>query len=208
MAEKSLKEQNQRGLAALFLINAIVFVAVLKLPEMIAGEWALLWNDVKEIATGAALPFLIGILNGQVSADNKARLVFLRWRHPLPGSRAFTYFMLKDARVSPAAVEKTVGTLPGHPDDQNRTWFQLYLQVQNRPEVLDVHRQFLFARDYTTFSAMFLCAAVPTGFWLMRWSEAAGYSVVLVLQYLIAANAGRNYGQRFVTTVLAKSTGA
>ena len=147
----------------------------------------------------------MNILNGQVSADNKARLVFLRWENPLPGSRAFSHFLLRDSRLDPSAVKEVIGEIPTDPVLQNRTWYAFYRTVKDVPEVVDVHRHFLFARDYTSFSVMLFIVAAPLSFLFMPWRDAALYSVLLILQYLMASQAGRTYGARFVTTVLAQA---
>ncbi len=205
MTKKTLKEQNQLGLTLLVVVNAVAFVGLLKLDVLFSGAWTELWADIEKVVTGAVLPFLVGILNGQVGADNKARLVFLRWQHPLPGSRAFSHYLHRDPRLDPAAVERLVGDLPREPVAQNRAWYAVYKTVKDVPEVADVHRHFLFARDYATFAAMLFCVAAPLSFWLMPWRDAALYSILLVLQYLVASQAGRTYGTRFVTTVLAQA---
>jgi len=44
------------------------------------------------------------VLNGLVSADAKAMLVFLRWHHALPGHRAFSVLERRMARFRPALV--------------------------------------------------------------------------------------------------------
>lgn len=205
MNKKTLKERNQRGLALLLAVNAVAFVGLLKMNVLFSGAWTELWADLEEVATGAVLPFLVSILNGQLGADNKARLVFLRWRHPLPGSRAFSHFLHRDPRLNPAAVQRLVGDLPRDPVEQNRTWYAIYQTVRDVPVVADVHRHFLFARDYTSFAAMLFCMAAPLSFWLMPWRDAALYSVLLVSQYLLASQAGRTYGARLVTTVMAQA---
>lgn len=47
---------------------------------------------------GLALVF-VGVVNAIIGPKAKARLVFWRWDHPLPGSEAFTRYAHEDHRV-------------------------------------------------------------------------------------------------------------
>jgi len=87
---------------------------------------------------------LTGVLNAQLSAEAKARIVFLRWRDPLPGSEAFTKHALSDPRIDMAALKATLGPLPVAPREQNALWYKLYKTVGSEPAVSQVHRAFLF----------------------------------------------------------------
>ena len=69
---------------SLMIANAVVFVGLLKAGVLLSGSFTELWADIEKMATGAILPFLVSILNGQVHSDNKMRLVSLRWKHPRP----------------------------------------------------------------------------------------------------------------------------
>jgi hypothetical protein len=51
----------------------------------------------------------------------KARLVFLRWRHALPGHRAFSKYAVRDPRIDVSSLEKLHGgSLSVDPVEQNQ----------------------------------------------------------------------------------------
>lgn len=95
---QTLKEKNLRGQVIFLSINTGALLSLLEGPDILAEGWTSLWADMERIVGGAALPFLVHIINGGVSADNKARLVFWRWRHPLPG------MLFQDPPFGPAAA--------------------------------------------------------------------------------------------------------
>ncbi len=126
-----------------------------------------------------------------------------------PGSEAFTQHAKDDPRVDIASLEKAYGPLPTELRKQNELWYRLYKSVASDPAVTQVHRAFLFARDYTCLALMMAIVLGITGFFqIPSAGTALSYSMVLVLQFVLAGQAARNHGRRFVTTVLAlKGTG-
>ena len=150
------------------------------------------------------------VLNGLLSADTKARLVFLRWRNVLPGHRAFSEYAASDPRVDPVVLRKTVGgAFPVDPVDQNRAWYKLFKTVEKKPAVDQVHRDFLLLRDYTALSVLFLIFYGAVGLYAISSLKVFGlYLVLLILQYIVVRQAASNYGVRFVTTVLAQKAAA
>ena len=64
---------------------------------------------------------ICGVLVEQGSPDFKARMVFLRWTDPLPGSRAFTHIGPRDPRVDMKALSRKVKPLPVSAADQKLT---------------------------------------------------------------------------------------
>ena len=146
---------------------------------------------------------LAGVVNGLLSADIKARLVFWRWSNPLPGSFAFSRYAQRDARIDTAALRQVVGDWPTEPRQQNAIWYRLYKTVEHEPAVMDAHRYFLLTRDYAALAFLVFVVAGPLGLWLLPSALTAGaYIGLLLLQYLLARQAASNYGVRFVTTVL------
>ena len=110
----------------------------------------------KLVPVGLAL-VIATVLNGVVSADAKARLVFLRWHHALPGHRAFSAYAVRDPRIDVPALEKLHGAaLPVDPVEQNRAWYRIYKTMENDAAVRQVHRDFLLLRDYTGLCAVFI----------------------------------------------------
>jgi hypothetical protein len=146
------------------------------------------------------------VLNGLVSADTKARLVFLRWHHALPGHRAFTRYAVRDPRIDLSALEaRHGGALPTDPVEQNRAWYRIYKAAENDHAVRQVHRDFLLLRDYTGLSAVFIVFFGAAGLYAIPSTKVGlTYLLALVLQYAVVRQAGSNYGIRMVTTVLAR----
>jgi len=202
----SLKDMNHPTLLAVVVLNFAVLWIIQRSGSLWAGDWIAVaagWLSALPAGIGAAL---IAVLNSQVSATTKARAVFWRWRHPLPGSEAFTRYGRGDERIDMQALERKFGPLPFEPKDQNVLWYSLYRRVANDPAVLQIHRHFLFARDYTFIAALMLPIFGTAAFTAMRpRSIAAIYFLLLIAQWALATNAARKNGCRFVTTVLAQN---
>lgn len=200
----SLKSENSPALYALMAGNMIAFYAILKGQELFAGDWIAAVHDLAQALPAGVGLILTGILNAQLSADAKSRIVFLRWRNPLPGCEAFTRHARSDPRVDLSALEEQYGPLPTDPRAQNILWYKLYKTVEREPAVAQAHRAFLFARDYACIALIMLL--VLGGAALLQMSPikvALLYIVGLAFQFVIAGQAARNHGRRFVSTVLA-----
>jgi hypothetical protein len=200
----SLKGQNSPGLYALMAANLALFYGIVQHDAILAGNWAEAARRIGEVVPAGIGLALTGVLNAQLPADAKARIVFLRWRDPLPGSQAFTVQGPSDPRVDMAALERSFGPLPTAPREQNALWYRLYKSVASEPAVTQVHRAFLFTRDYACLALFALFVLGVAGF-VQTPSRvtAIGFLAVLVVQFLLARRAARNHGMRFVTTVLA-----
>jgi len=203
---KSLKDQNRWQIWIIVAANSLFLYGVVQANAIkLDGLRAAFKDAEKLVPVGLAL-VIATVLNGLVSADAKARLVFLRWRHALPGHRAFSAYAASDPRIDVAALEKLhAAALPVDPVEQNRTWYRIYKTMENDVAVRQVHRDFLLLRDYTGLAAVFIAIygaaalyAVPS---MKTWLI---YLLVLVAQYVLVRQAASNYGIRFVTTVLAR----
>lgn len=203
-----LKEQNRYALRFAVLVNAVVFCALitqgkLAVPSMdhIVANWKV------ELPAGFAFVATV-VLNSLLSPDVKARLVYLRWNDPLPGSRAFSYHATRDTRIDLAGLQRKLGHFPIAPADQNRVWYQLYKAVRNEPAVEHVHREALFLRDYTGLAALALVVLGAAAFLLAQsWQVASGYVGFALVQYVVVRLGAANAGVRMVRTVLAQVTG-
>jgi hypothetical protein len=135
----------------------------------------------------------------------KARIVFLRWHHALPGHRAFSRLAARDPRVNTAKLKSLLrGALPEDPAAQNSTWYKFYKTVEHKPSVTDAHKTFLLLRDYTSLSFLFFLIFGIAGLFLIPDSNVAiWYISILFFQLLIVLIAARNAGTRMVTNVLA-----
>ena len=205
--EKSLKEQNRPTLAVIVLVNVAIYLAALGGDWTTAG-WTGELADLQRLIPAPLVTVLAGVLNAQIDHNNKARLVFWRWMHPLPGSRAFTEYMHKDDRVDADALRQYQDPLPTDPRQQNKLWYRWYREVEKDPRIRQVHRQYLFSRDYAGIAILLACSLGPLSFSQLRSATAAGvYSVALLGQYFVARRAAYNHGVRFVTSVLATKGG-
>lgn len=205
----SLKDQNKLPLLAIALGNIAVFILLVHgEPAQIADWGGMVTALRRSVPAGLAL-ILVGIVNAQLSADMKARIVFGRWRHPLPGCEAFTRYARNDDRIDLAALERLFGPFPIAPKEQSALWYRLYKSVDTDPSVTQVHREYLFTRDYTCIALMLVLGFGPLGvIKIVSFTTAITYSALIVMQFLVVARAARNHGRRFVTTVLAlKSAG-
>ncbi|HTV54998.1 MAG TPA: hypothetical protein VMI06_08775 [Terriglobia bacterium] len=205
---KSLKDQYRWQLWLIVSANTLFLYSVVQ-------ENAIKIDGLRAIFTGAQDLLPVGValivatvLNGLLSADAKACVVFLRWHHALPGHRAFSEHAVRDPRIDVAALEKICGgKLPTNPLEQNRTWYQMYKSIENDPAVRQAHRDYLFMRDYAGLSTVFIILYGAVGMLIIP-SMRVGlmYLVVLAAQFVLVRQAACNYGARFVTTVLARKT--
>ena len=184
--------------------NLAFFYAVVQNNAILAGNWISLAHNAGEALPAGLGIALTGIINAQLSPEAKSRLVFMSWSNPLPGCEAFTRHAKSDSRVDVSSLEHTYGPLPTDPREQNALWYKLYKSVEQEPSVRQVHRAFLFTRDYMCLALMLVVVLGITGFFQISSTRTALiYLGLLLLQFLLAGQAARNHGKRFVTTVLA-----
>jgi hypothetical protein len=203
---KSLKEQNRWQLWIIVAVNSLFLYGVVQANAVKAdGLRAAFTNAQNLVPVGLAL-VIATVLNGLVSADMKARLVFLRWHYALPGHRAFSKYAVRDPHIDMSALEKLHGgPLPVDPVEQNRTWYRIYKTVESEHAVRQVHRDFLLLRDYTGLWAVFIAFYGAAALYAIPSTRTAWiYVAVLIGQYAVARQAASNYGVRVVTTVLAR----
>jgi hypothetical protein len=202
----SLKEGNRVHVALIVIVNSLCLCAVAQAGTIsIGGLKALFTESTNLLPVGFAL-IVTTVANGLLSADIKARLVFLRWKHALPGHRAFSKYAASDPRIDIGKLKKVCGNkFPDDPVEQNRTWYRLYKAVEGNPSVLQVQRDFLLMRDYAGLAALF--AVVFGAVALIEvpsWRVSLAYCLFLVAQLVLVRQAASTYGVRFVTTVLAE----
>ena len=199
----SLKESNKATLVAVVVANVAVYISLLN-ERLDFGGVAATITDIDKLGPALLVAALVGVLSVQISHANKARLVFWRWSDPLPGSRAFSEYLDVDPRIDSKLIQRIVDPLPSDPNEQNALWYKWYREVQSDPSISQVHREYLFARDYTSLSVLFVFTLGSLAIWQMDFSWALlAYVSCLVLQYLIVRRAAYSHGLRFVTTVMA-----
>ena len=203
---KSLKEQNRWLLWVILAANSVFLYGIVQANAIwFGGLHALLTDSGSLLPVGLAL-VVSTVLSGTLSNDNKDRLVLLRWRCALPGHRAFSEHALADPRIAVDALMRVHGSeFPTDPTAQNRLWYRMYLTVQDRPAVNQVHKSFLLLRDYTGMAALFLVFYGAVGLYAIPSTRVAYcYLVVLALQLFVVRHSASNYGVSFVKTVLAQ----
>jgi hypothetical protein len=198
---KSPKGAHLAWLCATCALDAGLIVAVV-LPQFTQylGSWE---TFTARLTTSGVTAVVVMILNGVLSPALKARLVFWRWRNPLPGSQAFTKHAAADDRIDIAALRRAIGTFPEAPKAQNALWYAMYDRVRTDERVLDSHKNFLLFRDISALSTIFLFLSVALMAWLHRpLEEFMRIAAIFVVQYLVVMLAARHAGVRLVKHVL------
>jgi hypothetical protein len=149
---------------------------------------------------------LCGIINAQLTPLQKARIVFLRWKEPLPGSRAFSYHATRDSRIDIHAVQLKWAPLPNDPRGQNALWYRIYQQEQGTPAVRHLNRNWLFARDYACICVLFFFVLGGVGIFQMpRLASWLIFMAIVATQFFLARQSAANHAERFITTVIAQA---
>lgn len=186
-ATKSLKDQNRWQLWLAIVANAGAFYLVM--------QWdAITIDGIKTLITKASnfLPLgltivAVTVINGILSPEAKARIVFLRWRHALPGHRAFSELAPKDTRIDMDRLKKLCGNkFPTTPEEENSVWYALYKSIKQEPSVEHVQRDFLLTRDYASFVAL-----ATIGFGVAAFVELDSAKAALLY---VVARAMRDFG--------------
>jgi hypothetical protein len=165
--EKTLKEQNQLLIGTFIVWCCALYAVFLAAPGNPLTEFqaALAKLSAKDGIFAALSPLMAVVLTGLVSSENKARLVFWRWRNALPGHRAFSQLVLHDARIDLKRLRNLVVPWPQTRADENRVWFSIYKKFAEAPTVLQAHKAFLLTRDIATISCIFAVCG-PVGLFL------------------------------------------
>ena len=201
--EVSLKEKNTLLLWSFFIFNIAVFIFL-----FFADYFDAFTKDYKTMlslrSSGILIaPLVLFIVNGLLSSNQKAILVFWRVKYPLPGARAFSIHAPNDPRVNMTNLQTLHGTLPVSERDQNELWYNIYKAHTKDIVLAKSHKDFLLGRDITAVAFLFiLLVGIPFLFFgtsPLCWIYLGG----LVLQYLLTAVVAQNHGRRFVTNVLA-----
>jgi len=201
-SSKTLKYRNLAWLVATLVLDVLVLL-VIAFHTAMENLTPTTVMAIRASLT-ALLPVPVLIFSSLVSANFKAVLVFWRFRHPLPGARAFSVHAVADPRIDLVALRKNIGEFPTTERDQNVKWYGLYRLVDLDPSVVDSHKNFLLFRDLAAMSLL-LVAAVPAAMYFAGIDGARMQtSATLFLgQYLLTAFAARTAGIRFVQNVLA-----
>ncbi len=203
MKELSLKTQNAPLALAFVAWCTAVFVSFYSYSSFEKVESIFDIITTKNRMYYALLPMFVVMLSGLISPENKARLVFGRWKYALPGHRAFSELARHDPRINVNMLISRLGTLPESPKEQNSQWYSIYKSLSKNSIVLRSHRQFLLTRDLTAFSCLFLIFGTVAMVMLKTDTKAITfYMLAMLLHYIFFTISARNYGDRFVCNVL------
>lgn len=201
--ETNLKAANAASLWAFFIFNFVVFNSL-----FFTSYYDSILNDFKLMLSARTsgiliAPVVLFIVNGFLSSEQKAILVFWRLKNILPGSRAFSKHGKRDPRVDINRLGVLHAPLPIDPTDQNRLWFKVYKSHSEDIAVLKSHKDFLLARDMTSMAFLYLILAGIPMLFFAKAPLVYYYIIFLLMQYLILVRVGQNKGKAFVTNVLA-----
>lgn len=208
MSTTSLKDTYRRNLQGFVALNALIFFVLFSGEDMITAIQLGQFEGLISLKAllGLVLPLVTLVLDGIVSADAKAILVYWRLRDPLPGSQAFTKHGPADPRVDMESLERVYGSFPAPANEQNQLWYRIFKAVEDQPSISQAHRTSLLTRDLANLSfalaplGAILGAALRVG--MLPWALLVA---VLAVQYLVLRKVAVNSGRRFVTTVLAEA---
>ncbi len=204
----SIKSRYRGWLNAFIALNALLVFVVFSGSDVLQAILEHQWTELVDLkhVLSLALPLATFILDGIVTSDFKAVLVYRKWRNPLPAHEAFTMHGRKDSRVDMKALEEEHGPLPTDPAEQNQLWYKLSKATADRASVDEAHYAWLLARDLTnlTVAILIVSAGLAGVFRVGGWEW-----IVLVsslgLLYVVLSQVAANKGIRFVTTVLAEA---
>lgn len=156
---------------------------------------------------GASIaPLLLFLLNGLLSSNQKAVLVFWKFKNPLPGSVAFSRISKEDPRIDRKKLKEIYGSLPKNPLDQNKLWYKIYRKNSLDIVISESHRAFLLARDLTSLCFLFIVFIGFPAILIASRPISVYYFCFLLVQYLLVVKGAQNRGRRFVANVLAKES--
>lgn len=211
MAEgKSLKEQNAGLIRATMIGHMLAFVWIAAEPlRFLKLDGATVVSRLEAAAAPgtAALGLIVVaslLLLGMINPSWRDRLIHWRWRHPLPGCRAFTRVGPASSHVDMDVLETKYGPLPSDEAEQNRLFYRIYRDHRDDVGVLDAHGRYLAVRDIGTITALVMLV-LP---WLAWWAsgnavKSFAYGIALLVVYGLSAVASKNYSWRMVQHVLA-----
>ena len=159
---------------------------------------------LKNSVLSLAFYIFVLILTYILPSKWKHCLVYLRWHHPLPGSRVFSDLLDKDERLSRQDLVDEFGELPISAEDQNALWYKIYKTKQNDIVVLNSHARWLLFRDMFAISIILLLPSTIFTF----WNSGVKAGIFFALLYLVVFGGiwacARNTGERFACNVLAR----
>ncbi len=144
------------------------------------------------------------VLEGIISSNLKAKLLFFRINNPLPGFRAFSVIAEDDPRIDSKALKKLYPKgIPKTPDQENAEWYKLYRKHSTSQTVLEAHKAFLLTRDLASLTLLLIPISIVFHI-IIGVQVIAILTNILLLVFIFFACAfsSRNYGGNFVANVI------
>jgi hypothetical protein len=188
--KRTLKDQNRWQLWLVIAANTLFLYGVIQANAIELSGIKGVFTDTRNLLSVGFAVLIATVISGFLSADMKARIVFLRWNDALPGHRAFTVYAPRDSRIDLAALTASHGPLPVLPKDQNRLWYRIFKTVDEQPHI----SQLLLCLVIYGVSALVL---IPSG------RVCLFYLALLAAQLAVVRQAAFHYGVRLVTNTLA-----
>jgi hypothetical protein len=204
--EVNLKAKNTPQLWVLLSANILIIAGVI-FPlyfKELTNEFDILFI-LKGLGASIS-PLLLFLLNGLISSNQKAVLVFWKLKNPLPGSEVFSKLSKEDTRIDREKLKDIYGPLPKNPSEQNKLWYKIYKKNSLDIVISESHRAFLLARDLTSLCFLFVIFIGFPVLFIGKWPINIYYIAFLLVQYFIVVIGAQNRGRRFVTNVLAIET--
>ncbi|MBD7952986.1 hypothetical protein H9654_02110 [Stenotrophomonas sp. Sa5BUN4] len=203
---RSHKDSNRLALLSALASNLLLYYALARGLDLGKISTGAMMGHLNLLLPGGLAIAFTSIVNAQLNSLHKARIVFWRWTHPLPGTRVFTELAPDDPRIDLDSLNAHLAPLPVEPRQQNSLWYRLYQEQQDTAAVSHLDRNWLFARDYCCVIALLAPILIVAGLWqLPSLNVYASLVGLLVFQFLVARQAAKNYAERFVTTVVAQA---
>ena len=202
----TLKKQNRKSLVGFILVNVILFSLLSNNFIIdITGTKDLISNPLDPRILSVILLFGLSIiLEGILSSNLKAIIVFNRIKYPLPGYRVFTEIASRDNRINlQKLTERYNNKLPSEPAAQNSEWFRLYKLYEKVDVVEESHKSFLMTRDLLALSIILLILSTILHFALGTSALNIIYSTIIYAALIIIFKiSAKNYGNRFTANVI------
>lgn len=201
----TLKQENRKPLAVILTGTVLGLAALEYGVDQVIGQV----STYKELGLAALASVLAYILANMLPADVKHRLVYVGYKHALPGHRCDT-MCAADPRIDLKEAKSRWAELFSdemQAVDRNAYWYtMIYASVRDRPEVAQSHGNFLLYRD--AFSAIFIMFAIS----VVLYAVPAGDHIpeisfiipsVLGIEAALFAFLARTWGNRMVTNAFA-----
>lgn len=199
---KNIKDEYKKGLNVfiglhLFIMYVLIFGFNIDELKQLSGE------DIYKSIFILILPLISLILNGLLPNYIKEFIVFWKFTNRLPGHKAFSKYAKKDSRIDFQNLKDKYSEIESEKLDENRLWYKIYKQYVESPSVWDSQKNYLFMRDITNLTIIFMIIILIINYF---FDVNYIYYIGLGIEYILLMIVCRNYAIKFVTNVLAEDS--